>query len=119
MDTPSRQAFASEQLTPVLDGASAAPGAFGAPVLPGSFRRGTESLEVVEVLRSWRETGACTHGSSETYVRKHWYEIRTRDGRIARLYFERRPRGRDRRARWWLFSIGPRGSESARVGPQR
>jgi len=108
MNKTTRQAFVSQQLIPVLDGAPAAPGAFGAPLLPSAFRWGTASLEVDAVLRSWRETGACTHGSSEAYVRKHWYEVRTRDGRTARLYFERQARGRNRRARWWLFSIGPR-----------
>lgn len=119
MNGSTKQAFISEPLIPLLDGAAAAAGALGAPVLPPRFRWGAESLEVAALLRSWRETGACTHGSSEAYVRKHWYEIRTRDGRTARLYFERRSRGRKRGARWWLFSIGPRPSPSVRAGPPR
>ena len=49
--------------------------------------------------------GACKHGSGESYVRKHWFEVETTTGRKAVLYFERQPRGRNKTARWWLYSI--------------
>jgi phosphoribosylglycinamide formyltransferase-1 len=79
--------------------------AAGEPGLPARFSWRGQTFRVVEVLKSWRQTGSCRHGSPESYVRKHWYEVLTDSGATMKLYFERQPRSRsDRGKRWWLFS---------------
>jgi phosphoribosylglycinamide formyltransferase-1 len=105
MTTDTKQRFVSERITPVTSTADTAAMANGGPGLPREFAWRGSSLEIVDVLRAWRETGPCTHGSAERYVRKHWFEVVTADGLVAQLYFERRPRG-NAKARWWLYTIG-------------
>lgn len=99
------QRFVSEPIRPVIETADAAAMATGEPGLPREFVWRGAPLAIARVLRSWRETGPCSHGSPEVYVRKHWYEVETASGRKARLYFDRQPRRRG--DRWWLFSIDP------------
>jgi len=76
----------------------------GEPGLPCAFLWRGRTLRVSALLRRWRDTGPCRHGSGERYVRKHWFEVRMADGAIMRPYFDRQSRGRGH-ARWWLFSI--------------
>jgi hypothetical protein len=87
--------------------------AAGEPGLPRRFTWRGRVVEVAEVRRTWRETGPCRHGSGEQYVRKHWYEVRTADGDVMTLYFERSTRRPGARRRsWWLHTIG----EPSRTG---
>lgn len=79
--------------------------AMGEPGLPSGFSWRSESIEISEVLRRWRETSACSHGSGEAYASKHWFEVATRGHGVAKIYFERQPRGKRGGRRWWLFSI--------------
>lgn len=99
----------SEPLQPVFDqtAGSVVP---GAPLLPAKFLwRGAEHV-VSEVLEAWKETGPCTHGSGERYVRKHWFRIRTARGDEMKIYFERKPRSaRQTKQRWWLCTFTPGG----------
>ncbi len=68
----------------------------------------------VEMLEEWKESGPCTHGSGEMYVRKHWYRIRTSGGDEMKIYFERKARSaREVKKRWWLYTLTPRGSRVA------
>ncbi|MBN2182710.1 MAG: hypothetical protein JW715_12430 [Sedimentisphaerales bacterium] len=98
--------FISEPIKPL-------PGAFkpaamtrGEPALPERFVWSDTEYSVVEVLEAWKETGPCRSGGSEIYLRKHWYKIRTADGLIMTLYFERQARSKSRdKARWWLYTI--------------
>ena len=77
----------------------------GEPGLPAKFRWGKRDLVVAEVLERVKEFGDCTHGSGERYVRRHVWRIRTADGQIARIYFQR-SFGKSRPgARWWLHSF--------------
>jgi phosphoribosylglycinamide formyltransferase-1 len=100
------QQFISEAITPVTATADTGRMAAGEPGLPSRFTWRGQTVEVAEVLRSWRETGPCRSGSPETYVRKHWYEVLTGSGAVMTLYFERQPRVRSKRtARWWLYSV--------------
>jgi phosphoribosylglycinamide formyltransferase-1 len=78
--------------------------AAGEPGVPSRFTWRGEPVEVTAVVRSWKETGPCTHGSGERYVNKHWYELATDRGTM-RVYFERKARGGAGGARWWLFSL--------------
>lgn len=96
--------FISEAIKPVASSADLAAMAAGGPGLPREFRWRDQTLEITSVLRTWKETGSCRHGSGERYVRKHWYEVETGEGQIARIYFERQSRG-DRFKRWWLYSL--------------
>ncbi len=96
--------FISEPITP--DGSFDPTGmASGEPGLPGRFRwRGREWI-VAGVLETSREYGDCKHGSGERYLRRHCFRLRTTDGHVLRIYFQRSfGRGRPS-ARWWLRSI--------------
>lgn len=97
--------FVSEPIKPVIATVDSARMAPGEPGLPSEFLWHGRTIKVSAVLRSWRETGKCRHGSPELYVRKHWYEIATSDRETMKIYFERQPRGGKQGERWWLFSI--------------
>jgi hypothetical protein len=105
MKTGRKQTFVSEPIEPV--GAAADPDAMaaGGPGLPHAFIWRGETLRIAAVLRTWRDTGPCRHGSPEVYVRKHWFEVVTTSNQTARIYFDRQPRGPNATRRWWLFSI--------------
>ena len=105
MNDETEQAFVSEAIKPVVATANTKAMAIGGPGFPREFIWRGEPLRIAAVLRTWRETGPCKHGSSESYVRKHWFEVETTSNQRARIYFERQARGRKRTNRWWLFSI--------------
>lgn len=99
-----KASFVSEPLTP---DASFDPLAMarGEPGLPAKFRWRERDLVVAEVLETSLAYGDCKHGSGERYLRKHCFRIRTPDGLVLRIYFQR-TFGRARRsARWWLQSM--------------
>lgn len=102
--------FVGAAIQPVADTLDAARMSTGAPGLPRQFRWGAATIEVQRVLKTWRETGPCRHGSGEAYVRKHWFEVLTESGDTMKIYFERQRRSRTSRDRWWLFTI-ERGSD--------
>ena len=98
--------FVSESIKPITEMADTSRMAIGEPGLPRKFVWRGQTVTVRAVLRSWRETGKCHHGSREMYVRKHWYEVVTASDDTMKLYFERQPRrGKRMEPRWWLFSI--------------
>jgi phosphoribosylglycinamide formyltransferase-1 len=97
--------FVSEQLRPFPEELNITSAVAGEPAIPRKFKWRGDTIEVAEVIRKWKTTSPCTHGSDERYVRKHWYEIETVDGRYLRIYFERQARSRrERKKRWWVFS---------------
>jgi hypothetical protein len=102
-DMPER--LISEAIKPLTETADTSRMAIGEPGLPRKFVWRGHTITVTAVLRSWRETGNCRHGSPERYVRKHWFEVVTASDGTMKLYFERQPRGGRKGARWWLFSI--------------
>ena len=104
-DSIMSERFVSESIQPVIATYDTARMAAGEPGLPREFAWRGRTIEVADVLRTWRETGKCHHGSPERYVRKHWYEVATASGETMKIYFERQPRGGRRGERWWLFSI--------------
>ena len=98
--------FISEPIKPLTETADTSRMAIGEPGLPKKFIWRERTIYVTAVLRSWRETGKCRHGSTEMYVRKHWYEVATESDGVMKIYFERQARrGKGRAARWWLFSV--------------
>jgi phosphoribosylglycinamide formyltransferase-1 len=96
--------FISAAIQPVEGTFDAARMSTGGPGLPRQFRWKRQTIEIVRVLRTWRETGPCHHGSGESYVRKHWFEVGTDSGDTLQIYFERQARSGKNRSRWWLFS---------------
>ena len=101
-----RREFVSEPISPAAETYGTAGMSAGGPGLPGRFTwRGAE-YEVAELLDRWRETGPCTSGSDERYVRRHCFRVRTTDGAEMVLYFERRARSaREKKRRWWLYTV--------------
>jgi phosphoribosylglycinamide formyltransferase-1 len=102
------QKFISESIKPVIARTAAGEMATGGPALPLEFIWRGKALEIARVIDHWHETGPCKHGSGERYVRKHWFEVETADHRKAKIYFERKARGKQLTERWWLFSIEDR-----------
>lgn len=98
------ETFISEAIEPI--GNTFATGALitGEPAFPLKFSWRGKRHEVVEVSEKWKETGDCTHGAGERYVRKHWYQIRTADDISMKLYFERKTRGTTK-IRWFIYSM--------------
>ena len=100
-----RRRFVGEPLIPERASQDSLRMATGEPGLPARFTWRGRPVHIAEVLRAWRETGPCRSGGGESYVRKHWYEVRTDSGAILTLYFERQARSRAQRTRrWWLHS---------------
>ncbi len=108
--------FVSEAIQPVTATYDTARMAAGEPGLPREFVWRGRSITVVKVLRTWRETGKCRHGSPELYVRKHWYEVATASGETMKIYFERQARKGHHGYRWWLFSLCESRLSSKRIG---
>jgi hypothetical protein len=101
-----REQFVGERVEPVAGTMDTRAMARGEPGLPGKFVWRGEECAVAEVMGRWKETSGCRSGSDERYVRKHWYHVRTADGREMKLYFERQARsGSRKKARWWLYTV--------------
>jgi phosphoribosylglycinamide formyltransferase-1 len=99
------QRFVGEAIKPVAGTSDTARMAIGEPGLPREFVWRGRTVAVTAVLRVWRETGRCRHGSPEMYVRRHWYQVATVSDGTMKIYFDRQPRGGRKKPRWWLFSI--------------
>ncbi len=97
--------FISAAIQPVVDTFDTARMSAGEPGLPRQFRWKSQTIQIARVLKAWKETGPCHHGSGEKYVRKHWFEVLTDSGDTMKIYFERQPRSRKNKTRWWLFTI--------------
>ncbi len=106
--------FISEALRPAGGSTDAGAAARGEPALPAAFLwRGAEH-PVAAVLERWRETGPCTSGSGERYVRRHRFRILTSAGDEWEVYCDRQGRrGKDAKARWWLFTVARRTGRGA------
>jgi len=100
-----RERFVDESIVPLTATSDTSRMAAGEPGLPREFLWRGRTIEVAAVLRAWRQTGKCRHGSPELYVRKHWFDVATTSNSTMRIYFDRQPRRGRKGARWWLFSI--------------
>ncbi|HUB68446.1 MAG TPA: DUF6504 family protein [Candidatus Methylacidiphilales bacterium] len=99
--------FVSEPITPVEAGFDLSGMARGEPGLPHQFRWRKKAYTVTHVLEQGKEHGDCSNGSGERYVRRHVYLVRTAEGALFRLYFQR-SFGRSRylkKRRWWVLSV--------------
>ena len=90
-----------EPITPITEWVDTSRMAPGDPGLPERFIWRGGEIVVAEMLERWKDTGPCHHGSGERYVRKHWFRIRTTDGRVTNPHFERQVSKREAKSRWW------------------
>jgi hypothetical protein len=98
--------FVSEPITPVAGTFDSVGMTRGEPGLPRQFVWRDREYTVAEVLEVWKEDGPCRSGSSEMYLRKHWFRVVTEEGTEMTLYFERQPRSkRQGKTRWWLYTV--------------
>ncbi|MGC3956727.1 MAG: DUF6504 family protein [Verrucomicrobiota bacterium] len=97
--------FISAAIQPIVGTIEATRMDSGEPGLPRQFRWKAKTFQVVQVLRTWRETDPCHHGSGEKYARKHWFEVLTDSGATMKIYFERQARSGGDKKRWRLFTI--------------
>ncbi len=100
-----KEKFIGEDIKPVEDTFNTALMAIGTPGCPSEFIWRKEKIIVTKVLRTWRATGDCRHGSGEQYARKQWFEIQTTAFGIMKIYFDRGSPGRTKEIGWRLFSI--------------
>lgn len=91
--------FVSRPLRPTGEG-FVTPSTGSEPPIPRAFLWGDRTLEVIAVLRSWRTT---KDDRGDTYLKRHWFELRTRDGARLEVYYDREARRGE--AQWWLFAI--------------
>ena len=112
--------FISESITPVEGTFDAGGMARGEPGLPRKFRWRKQEYTVAEVIEQGRDHGSCRHGSGERYVRRHTYRVRTTDGSVMNLYFQRNSLGEKSspKSRWRIRSIEP-AAESCVEAPTR
>ncbi len=99
--------FVSEPLPPLGGSFDTGLMAQGEPGLPHRFRWRRREWHVAAILEKWKDHGDCRHGSGERYVRRHVYRVRTVEGPVLRIYFQR-TFGKNRpgsRARWWVHSL--------------
>ncbi len=71
------------------------------PGLPDQFKWRGQTYPITEVIKSWKSAGLGIGATSEKYLRKHWYLVKTEDGQLMTIYFDRQPK----RRYWVLYSI--------------
>lgn len=96
----------SEAIRPVPQTFDTALMSKGEPGLPREFFWREKKYAVEAIMKSWRTTGPCTHGSSDRYVRRHWFKVKTRSGEVMTLYFDKGTRGTRKEMGWFLFALG-------------
>ena len=98
--------FVSEPIEPIEGTFDSTGMTRGEPGLPRRFLWRDKEYSIAQVLEAWKEDGPCQSGSTEMYLRKHWFRIVTEEGMEMTLYFQRQPRSkRTNKARWWLYTV--------------
>ena len=97
--------FISEPIIPTAGTFDASRMGRGEPGLPDGFAWREESLQIMEVVETWKQSSR-EGGVGELYLRRHYYKLRMSDGSVWTVYFVRQaPRSGNRKARWFLYSI--------------
>lgn len=95
--------FVSEPITPLSSGDISAM-TRREPGLPEAFEWRGKTHRVAETTGNWKSYNNCQFNPKETYLRKHWYEVKTDTGHTLVLYFDRQPRTQSQRKdRWVIF----------------
>jgi hypothetical protein len=94
------QKFVSEEIVPTDGSFETSSMLRGEPSLPPEFTWRDETLTVGALRRTWR---GLKEDRGDTYLKRHYFEFETGDGRVAVVYFERH--ARRGQPRWFLFTI--------------
>ena len=70
------------------------------PPVPRAFLWEERTLEIESVVRSWRST---KDDRGDTYLKRHWFELRTHEGARIEVYYDRA--ARRGAPQWWLYAI--------------
>ena len=100
--------FVGESIRPISESIDTTGMSRGDPGLPMRFRWRKREYAIVDVLDTWKERlaeGNAQTGKGEKYTRKHWFRIRTDDGTVMSIYFERQFRVRGVTKRWWVYTV--------------
>jgi Family of unknown function (DUF6504) len=98
----------SEPIDPVtVSAAQAKEGGHLEPQLPQQFRWRDDVIDVQALIKTWRST---KEDRGDMYLKRHWFEFASSDGRHVVVYFDRSAkRGHPR---WWLYTIEFRTTEA-------
>ena len=100
---PRGEEFVGEALVPTPGSFDASAMARGEAGVPRTFAWRGETHEVAELLASWKGTGK---DRGETYLRRHWFRVRTTRGTTLTIYCERQARNTNRpKSRWWVYTL--------------
>jgi len=101
-----QETFISEPIAPEPGSFDTSMMAQGGPGIPRVFTWRGRRYEVLGVTDTWtsREPGKGMD-RGYTYLRKHFYRVKTTSGEVMILQFDRKPQGSRGRQRWSLFSI--------------
>ena len=91
--------FVGRAIAPAGDGFLTAAGG-GEPPVPRAFTFADRTFTIAAVLRSWRSTKT---DRGDTYLKRHWFELRTDDGARIEVYYDRAARRGE--SSWWLYTI--------------
>ncbi|MBN1458489.1 MAG: cytoplasmic protein [Armatimonadetes bacterium] len=106
MHDPEDERFIGEPIVPQPGSFDASMMARGGPGIPRHFAWRGKTHEVLGLIDTWtsREPGKGMD-KGYTYIRKHFYRVKTTTGEIMTLEFDRKPQGSRGRRRWSLFSL--------------
>jgi len=101
-----RDTFIGEPITPAAGSFDTSMMARGGPGIPRHFIWRGKDYEVLGLIDTWtsREPGKGMD-KGYTYIRKHFYRVKTTTGEIMTLEFDRKPQGERGRRRWSLSSL--------------
>ena len=88
--------FVGEPIVPEIGSADVDAMARAEPGLPRAFTWRGVRYEIADVIAT-RKTKGTDRG--DNYIRKHWYDVRTRCGKRMTVYFDRNPTNRSARAK--------------------
>ncbi len=118
-DRSEDESFIGEPIEPKPGSFDAAMMARGGPGIPRVFTWRGNEYRVLGLIDTWtgREPGKGMD-KDYTYIRKHFYRVKTTTGEVMTLYFDRKPpSGREKsRQRWYLFSISNAGPNRSSAG---
>ncbi|HSV14733.1 MAG TPA: DUF6504 family protein [Tepidisphaeraceae bacterium] len=95
--------FVSEPITPEAASFDTSAMSRGEPGIPRRFTWRAQTYEVAALLSTWKTS---TRERGELYLRRHWFEIQTKDDRRMTLYCERQKKmAKKPKQRWWVYSV--------------
>ena len=98
--------FVSEQMIPVAGTGDAAAMSRGEPGLPQRFTWRRTQYRLAGLISKWKTSGQCHSGSSEMYLRRHWYKILTDPPMLMTIYCDRQTKTTRRpKACWWVYTV--------------